>query len=509
MLVLQCLSDAFNEQIKAKEPTKKAFYEPKDHSFSKAGGDGYGTFHAWLNFQKEILKFSETRPYLVVTDVANYYDSISYVHLRNVIAGTVGGEECILDMLIFVLSGLLWQPDYMPRMEIGLPQINIDAPRALAHCFLYELDAYLEKENPDFARFMDDIDIGVESIADAKAILRNVDLLLQTRQVRLNSGKTKILSQSEAHRHFRVDENIQLDILKSKIERELANGNDAAGEKKELRRLFSNGLKKASFDDGNGEKILKRIVNLAALANVALPVDELYFILRRWPGSQSAVLSYISRTKCNAKHIQMLTAFLKSGIVVDDVTQINIANHALEIRIHSLAIAPEFENLWTSISDRTYFGLYARIWLASKYISTAELWDFLRHHRSRWEADLALGRLVGGTASRFWKSTEQDKFQALISTSKNEGALQTSEFHASLRSDVNAVYDTSKFFKSPNTSKPNHITHSKFLCLLSVLSNSKLSAQMLQKVVNQNATAWGDKYYLNYGKRASAMKGIL
>jgi hypothetical protein len=37
---------------------------------------------------------------------------------------------------------------------------------------------------------MDDIDIGVETIAEAKHTLRSVDLVLQTRQVRLNSGKT-------------------------------------------------------------------------------------------------------------------------------------------------------------------------------------------------------------------------------------------------------------------------------------------------------------------------------
>ena len=49
-------------------------------------------------------------------------------------------------MLIFVLSDLLWQPDYSPRIEVGLPQMNLDAPRLLAHCFLYELDSLLECE---------------------------------------------------------------------------------------------------------------------------------------------------------------------------------------------------------------------------------------------------------------------------------------------------------------------------------------------------------------------------
>src|SRR5271169_4211712 len=124
------------------------------------GKDRYGTFASWLNFQRELFSFSRTRAFIVVTDIANYYDSISYVHLRNVIAPISGVEECVLDMLIYVLSSLLWQPDYMPAVEIGLPQINLDAPRLLAHCFLYELDAYLDSDkNRDFVRFMDDIDV--------------------------------------------------------------------------------------------------------------------------------------------------------------------------------------------------------------------------------------------------------------------------------------------------------------------------------------------------------------
>src|ERR1700730_10402062 len=58
-LVLQCLSDALFREINGKAPTTRAFFEPKDHSFSKArdslGRDQYGTFASWLNFQRELF----------------------------------------------------------------------------------------------------------------------------------------------------------------------------------------------------------------------------------------------------------------------------------------------------------------------------------------------------------------------------------------------------------------------------------------------------------------------
>lgn len=120
-IVLQCLSDSLYHSIKGKAPTNKAFFEPKDHGFSKPL-NGYGTYQSWLKFQKELFKFSKTRRYIVVTDVANYYDGISYEHLRNAVAPIGGVDECVIDMLIYVLSDLLWQPDYTPRVEIGLPK---------------------------------------------------------------------------------------------------------------------------------------------------------------------------------------------------------------------------------------------------------------------------------------------------------------------------------------------------------------------------------------------------
>jgi len=87
----------------------------------------------------------------------------------------------------------------------------------LAHSFLFEIDELLAlRSKIDFARYMDDIDIGVDSISEAKEILRDLDLALQTRQIRLNSGKTKILTEVQAVEHFKIRENLLLDKLVEK-----------------------------------------------------------------------------------------------------------------------------------------------------------------------------------------------------------------------------------------------------------------------------------------------------
>lgn len=110
-LVLQALSITIWNEIKLQARSKKSFYAPADHGFSKAikGHTAeYGSLSAWLAFQQTIFGFASTKNFLVVTDIANYYDFISYEHLRNILASLSVVKEHALDLLIYTLSSMLW-----------------------------------------------------------------------------------------------------------------------------------------------------------------------------------------------------------------------------------------------------------------------------------------------------------------------------------------------------------------------------------------------------------------
>ena len=163
-----------------------------------------------VGFQQEVLNFSKVRNYVVVTDIANYYDGILHSFLRAILSDYGLEREYALDLL-FILEAMLWWPDYMPNFGIGLPQMDLDAPRLLAHTHLFEVDELFENDpDVDFARYMDDMDFGVDTMAKAKSVLRDLDLTLHTRNIRLNSGKTKIMTGADAVRYFRVRENLAL-----------------------------------------------------------------------------------------------------------------------------------------------------------------------------------------------------------------------------------------------------------------------------------------------------------
>lgn len=500
-IVLQCLSDALYSQIKDKAPTKKAFFEPKDHAFSSTPSS-YGTFASWLNFQKELFKFSKNRRFIVVTDIANYYDSISYVHLRNAISSISDVEECIIDMLIYVLADLLWQPDYTPRIELGLPQINLDAPRLLAHCFLYELDAYLASDpNRDFVRYMDDVDIGVDSIVEAKTALKAVDLVLQTKQVRLNSGKTSILSRSDAIKHFRIFENARIDTVQNSIDARLKHGLPVVRQKLLIEARIKKGMKRKSFDTGNGEKILKRWIGLAAKTDAKIGPQILTDIINRRPSVRQSVYAFVRTHPLKPNIAAALANSGKSGLLIDDASLVEMANNLVETLVKTRHCHKSIDDIISHNNLDEYYGIYTTLWLQSKYGTTEQLLASLQKSRMIWSPHERLGRLAASFVPIFHKSAEEAAYRKLLSSSINVGVHQVYRFHLKLETDIdtfNRIFDS---LNAVNPSRGTGITHPKFLCLLSALQNLKVPVARISKLRTTHKLAFMDTYYRSIAKR--------
>lgn len=505
-LVLQCLSDALYKQVRNKAPTNKAFFEPKEHKFSNNRSE-YGTFASWLNFQKSLFSFSKTRQYVVITDIANYYDTISYYHLRNIISSITDVEECVLDMLIYVLSDLLWQPDYTPRIEVGLPQIDLDAPRLLAHCFLYELDKFLDSDpNRDFVRYMDDIDIGVDSIVAAKQALKDVDLVLQTKQVRLNSGKTQILTRAEALVHFRVADNARLDALTKRVDRRLGAGLAIERDRRLITLRIARGLKTKAFDTGNGEKILKRWITLANRTKAQISPRNLQLIIRLRPGARENAYGYVRMQPLTPARAATLASCATSGLFVDDAAMVDMANSLVETLVESrhergLHIA----NIMNSTDPQNYYGLYCRLWLQSKYDSQDNLLQTMTQYQRTWIAHERLGRLVGSFRPLFSGSVRAGDYEALIFGTQNTGARDTYKFQSRLSRDVSTFSDLYPALSNPNPSRGTGITHAKFLCLLSALQNPNVPVIRKDNLRTRNALALRDVYYRSIARVAGAL----
>lgn len=499
-LILQSLSDSLWREVKNKAPSNNSFYAPNDHAFSpskKNHQDEYGSINEWLAFQRAILKFREKRRYLVITDIANYYDYISYEHLRNVLADLAVTREHALDLLIYILSSMLWQPDYMPRVPVGLPQIALDAPRLLAHAFLFEIDGFLQSSaHADFARFNDDINVGVDDILHAKKILRDLDTILQTRQLRLNSGKSKILTAEEAARHFRICENRIIDYIDDKIEIKKEAGKSVTHYVDRVALWMNKLLEKETFSAGNGPKILKRILNTLRINQGQLKNGDFKKILHDWPQLRKSAFSWWVHSKDPCNGLETISNFLRHGAIVDDATHMNAAVALVSARLPlNSNTGHGINNVIKAIDRRTPWGFYSRIWILSKYGSPEEILNEIQSSSTLWSVSEPLARMVAGVYPLMVGTSHKNLYEALVEKQGGFWARPVMEFHKSLRSETEMFSAVKKFITARNPSQPNYITHSKFLMVVSALQNNDISESAKTKIRNNHNVALEDEYY--------------
>lgn len=407
-LVLQVLSDYLYREIKDAQPTQKAYFEPDDGAFNKKfeqiAASPYGSIRAWIEFQARLFEFTKEYEFIVVTDVANYYDFIKYDQLRNVISGITGKSESTLDLLIFVLSGLCWQPDYMPRQLTGLPQIDLDAPRLLAHCFLFDVDRFiLERAKLDHVRFMDDIDVGANSIAEAKKVLRDIDLIVQSRQVRLNSGKTKILRSAEAFQHFRVKENHVLSKWQKHLDWKVSNGLSLKPDRDRLVKIVALGLAKGRFDDGNGDKILKRLLTTATKIGAEVRLKDIESIVRLRPGVRSAGLRHFGMRTLGLADVRMLHRCVMSDAFIDDLALFSVTRLLLESRVrHDVRVKKLVREICDKVFDYSEYGIFLAQRLSAKFLTPGQTVHFTGARRKVWVPDPVLGRQMAAVLPFFF-----------------------------------------------------------------------------------------------------------
>lgn len=385
----------------------------------------------------------------------------------------------------------------MPRVPVGLPQSNLDAPRLLAHTFLFEIDEWLSNQTGiDFARYMDDMDIGVDSPQEGRAVLRDLDLALQTRQIRLNSGKTKILSDAEARRHFKIRENLLLDKLASLIEQNKSHGISLAKEKRKIELAIRQGLKRGAFAMGNGEKVLKRLINLARLVSADLSDETFYALLRDWPSMRQASLTWWQHKSGAESKLHVIEKLLSEGGLVDDAAKVDIAVSIVVARLpKNPATESAIKQVLGKLEDASTWGLYAKIWLLSRYGTAADLMSLIEKTVSRWVAHEPLSRLVAGLFPRFIGSPDEAKFDAILRRAGNAWSFPALDFHRQLASGTVGFTAVRKFIAAGNPSLPNRITHSKFLMLLSLLKNSSIAPTAVTYLKKVHGWALTDQYY--------------
>jgi hypothetical protein len=300
------------------------------------------SFLNWLRYHqyRKHLLLEHVYPYFVLTDVSNFFDSILHSHIEEALRG-VAVSPRMIGLLFFLLERLSIRQDYAGSHGISLPVDEFDCSRTLAHIVLFPHDEAITRvvgENA-YVRWMDDQNIGVGSRAEGLRVLAEVGRSLGRLHLTPNTKKSRILSLSEARRHFHLDLNAMLDKGE-----QIWKGRGALHSRKmRLRKLTRQIWSKASGrEEGEFGKVLKRLYRLAGFAEARfLRRRALRDILEDAQLAERA-LDYMRVTGSPAECINFVETLINS----DEQVYADVSVAALECLLRVEALGFEARRIW-------------------------------------------------------------------------------------------------------------------------------------------------------------------
>jgi hypothetical protein len=401
-LVMEALGEHLSPIIRRSQPSKNAYYSrnlPKPKSVTDIDDTfGYPWWILWPEFQKRILEFAQEKNFIIVTDVATYYDTVDFTQLRNFIASLDHFSEIYLDLLFFILERFVWRPDYLPYPGRGLPQVNLDTPRLLAHAFLFEIDEFLkQKTNDHFVRWMDDIDFGCDSKEQAQILLRNLDELLLSRGLHLNSSKTKVLNHQEAFEHFQLRENRYLNIFQERLKRLISIGQDLRLESKRLRKRFRDYIVKQPT--GQRNKVIKRYFTIFGYCQDPYLEEKAFEYIYEFPELRASIFRYLIAIGWSRNREEKLKKYIL--VALDDDSFFEgikvLLNWKPDSTVQYILRMRKFVN---QVDTEVPIKFIGALWLIGKFGSAKDIDRILRSRTNIWKNNDWIARQVVSLWSR-------------------------------------------------------------------------------------------------------------
>ena len=235
---------------------------PSDPSYTFTSGSALAAWLKYDQYRKHLL-LSNIHPYIVLTDITNFFDTILYDRVADALHA-IAADRHLVGLLFFILERLSIRDAFNESPRIGLPVDEFDCSRTLAHMVLFPHDkrmaAHVGAEA--YVRWMDDQNFGAGSYAEGLNILKECGESLARFHLTPNAAKSRILSLAEASRHFHFDINAELDVIDKMPQ-------VTAAELRSVRHALGQVWRKhRKFEKAGGEwgKVLKRFYRFAGIA---------------------------------------------------------------------------------------------------------------------------------------------------------------------------------------------------------------------------------------------------
>jgi hypothetical protein len=274
---------------------------------------------------------------------------------------------------------------HSPNPRVGLPVDELDCSRELAHLFLFEHDTRMAQEfgEANYVRWMDDQNIGVASLTEARRVVNNLTRSLSSQRLTVNSGKTKFLSPEDVARHFQLDSNTEIDNWEELFPK-VTPGNlaDARGALHATWGQISTG---DHVGTGNWVKILRRMY--AALSKVDSDLFEQRALqdLIDDPELDERIFQYFSRRNRAQQLLNLFSSYCSARENLFEATE-SVFFESLLLLDPEPAIAIQIRLLATQFASGTALGqsgkplgrasaLLALYWFGESAVSLTSLFD--------------------------------------------------------------------------------------------------------------------------------------
>ena len=287
---------------------------------------GYGSlsgsaFEEWMKFNqyRKHLLHDRVYPFVVLTDITNYFDTILFDRIIDAAMRSGVGSRT-LGLLRFFLERLAIRDSYNESPRIGLPVDEFDCSRTLAHVVLSDHD----KRMTDFAgkdaytRWMDDQAIGVESRAAGLHTLKVCGNSLSRLHLTPNTSKTCILTLAEAEQHFHFKANESLDQI-IELLHEWKGRNP-----KVARMMFGHfwrwDARRSEAQGGEWAKVLKRAYRVAGQIDATFLRPRATRDILKYPALAARIADYVAATGSADQYIDFAeSVWFDSEQVYSDV----------------------------------------------------------------------------------------------------------------------------------------------------------------------------------------------
>jgi len=263
-----------------------------------------GWYSQWTQYFARILRIKRGFRYLIVSDFANFFDSINPSYLWRTLQ-EAGAQNSHARAACQLLKRCTYAK---PGLEVfGLPQLYDDTALLLGNFYLRDFDAEVCSRwgTERYTRWLDDVVLGAQTESEAWKLIAHLSATARDSGLNLSSHKTKIIPSEDLDRDYLfLNEHRRLDALEIEIALKQDYKSSVRAEKAfaailhRIRNRLGSGL---------GEILLRRTYRLGSFLGSSALLPFVATDLAIHPNSSSAISQYVASVSRD-KQIALIVA---------------------------------------------------------------------------------------------------------------------------------------------------------------------------------------------------------